>query len=70
MLFATPMILLFYIGIFASYLLVLKREGRRMPAKILGIVTLVILLLLSVAAYFATLKYHLHYLAHWPFISQ
>ncbi len=70
MLFATPMILLFYIGIFASYLLVLKREGRRMPAKILGIVTLVILLLLGIAAYFATLKYHLHYIAHWPFITQ
>src|SRR6185503_20208467 len=35
MLFATPMCLLFYIGIFASYLLVLHRENRRFPWKIL-----------------------------------
>jgi sec-independent protein translocase protein TatC len=31
MLFATPMLLLFYVGIFASYLLVLKREGQSFP---------------------------------------
>ena len=31
MLFATPMCLLFFVGIFASYLLVLKREGRAVP---------------------------------------
>ena len=33
MLFATPMILLFYVGIFASYLLVLKRETAVCPLK-------------------------------------
>src|SRR5262249_57778403 len=31
MLFATPMCLLFYAGIFASYLLVLQREHRTFP---------------------------------------
>ncbi len=30
-LFATPMIILFYLGIFASYLLVLHREKRKFP---------------------------------------
>jgi sec-independent protein translocase protein TatC len=30
-LFATPMIILFYVGIFASYLLVLRREKRKFP---------------------------------------
>src|SRR6202000_1830775 len=30
-LFATPMIVLFYIGIFASYILVLRREKRKFP---------------------------------------
>src|SRR5206468_9834554 len=34
MLFATPMCLLFYIGIFASYLLVLHREQRTFPWRI------------------------------------
>jgi sec-independent protein translocase protein TatC len=32
-LFAVPMCLLFFVGIFAGYLLVLHREGRRMPWK-------------------------------------
>jgi sec-independent protein translocase protein TatC len=31
MLFAVPMVLLFFLGIFVSYLLVLKRENRRFP---------------------------------------
>jgi sec-independent protein translocase protein TatC len=30
-LFATPMIILFYVGVFASYLLVLRREKRKFP---------------------------------------
>jgi len=70
MLFAAPMILLFYIGIFASYLLVLRREKRRMPAKILMILILVILVLLIVAGYFGVLRYHLRIVQHWPFLTQ
>jgi sec-independent protein translocase protein TatC len=33
-LFAGPMILLYFLGVFASYLLVLRREGQRFPGKI------------------------------------
>src|ERR1700693_3704793 len=37
MLFAVPMCLLFFVGVFASYLLVMHREGRRFPwGKIFG----------------------------------
>jgi len=32
-LFAVPMILLYFLGVFASYLLVLRREKRRFPWK-------------------------------------
>jgi sec-independent protein translocase protein TatC len=32
-LFATPMCVLFYLGIFASYLLTLRRDGRPFPWK-------------------------------------
>ena len=66
-LFATPMIVLFYVGIFASYILVLHREKRRFPwatfCKWLGggIVVLI------VAAYFAARYYHLHFVPQWPF---
>jgi sec-independent protein translocase protein TatC len=33
MLFAAPMVLLYFLGVFASYLLVLRREKRRFPWK-------------------------------------
>lgn len=51
-LFAGPMILLFYVGIFASYLLVLSREGRRMPAKVLVPIILAVLLAVAGGAYY------------------
>ncbi len=45
LIFAVPMILLYFIGVFAGYLLVLSREGRRFPwhivAMILGGIALV-----------------------------
>ncbi len=62
--FAGPMILLFYVGIFASYLLVLSREGRRMPMR----VKLTILLVLLVAA--AGGVYYLHAMLGYQFIPQ
>jgi len=65
-LFATPMIVLFYVGIFASYILVLHREKRRFPwntfFKWLGLVLLAVLLIaFAVARY-----YGYHIVAHWP----
>jgi len=70
MLFATPMCLLFYVGIFASYLLVLKREGRRLPWKVIGLIVLVVALLLTGAGYFAFVHYHFRTMPHWPFLTQ
>ena len=65
-LFATPMIILFYIGIFASYILVLNRENRRFPwrtfFKWLGII-------IAVFAAFTWLlarHYGYHVVAGWP----
>jgi sec-independent protein translocase protein TatC len=68
MLFAVPMCMLFYVGIFASYLLVLKREGRRFPwGKVIKI-TIVILLLSALAVYVATSRYGYRVVLHWPFL--
>lgn len=68
MLFATPMCLLFFVGIFASYLLVLSREGRRFPwSKVLTIAG-VVLLLLGGLVYLAITRYGLHVVPHWPFL--
>ena len=70
MLFATPMILLFYIGIFASYLLVLNRAGRKFPWKIIVYISLGILLLLLAFGYLATARYGYHLGTHWPFLTR
>ena len=68
MLFATPMCLLFYLGIFASYLLVLHRENRRFPWRKALTVATVVLLLIAGAIFLAitTLGYKL--VLHWPFM--
>lgn len=68
MLFATPMCLLFYVGIFASYLLVLHRENRKFPwTKALSIV-LGVLILLAAGLYIAITRYGYKLVPHWPFL--
>ena len=68
MLFATPMCLLFYVGIFASYLLVLHRENRKFPwRKVAGIATAVLLVLAGVL-YLAITRFGFKLVPHWPFV--
>ncbi|MDQ6677356.1 MAG: twin-arginine translocase subunit TatC, partial [Acidobacteriota bacterium] len=62
--------LLFYVGIFASYLLVLKREGRRLPWKLVILIILAVALLLGGVGYFAFVHYHFRTIPHWPFLTQ
>jgi sec-independent protein translocase protein TatC len=69
MLFAVPMCALFYIGIFASYLLVLQREGRTLPWRTIWLVVLLVLLLLALALYLATTRFGYVLVPHWPFIT-
>jgi len=68
MLFATPMCLLFFVGIFASYLLVLQREGRRFPWRKVLTVAAFVLLLLSIGIYIAITRYGVKVVPHWPFL--
>jgi sec-independent protein translocase protein TatC len=69
-LLAVPMCLLYFVGVFAGYLLVMKREGRRFPwRKVLPWVALV-LIGLAVFGYFEIRHYHLHYINHWPFLAK
>lgn len=69
-LFAVPMIALYFVGIFASYLLVLQREGRRFPwNKILPWVGIAVLLIAG-GLWFAAIRYHLHFVRHWPFFMR
>ncbi len=68
MLFAVPMCLLFFIGIFASFLLVMHREGRAFPWRKVITGVIVVLLLLAVGVYLAVSRYGYTLVPHWPFL--
>jgi sec-independent protein translocase protein TatC len=70
MLFATPMCLLFFVGIFASYLLVLNREGRQFPLRKVLMIVAVILLLGLGMLYLAMTRYGVKVVPHWPFLTR
>jgi sec-independent protein translocase protein TatC len=70
MIFAVPMVSLFFVGVFVSYLLVLKREGKKFPWHIVFWVALGVLI---VAAGFVALliyRYHYHLIYHWPYLTR
>ena len=70
MLFATPMCLLFYVGIFAGYLLVLHRENRRFPWRKAMTIVIPVLLLLALVLYLSITKYGMKLVPHWPFLTR
>lgn len=70
MMFAVPMVLLFFVGIFASYLLILNRENRRFPWIKVLYVAAVGILLGAGAVYLAITKYGYHLVLHWPFLTR
>ena len=68
MMFAIPMCLLFYVGIFASYVLVLRREQRRFPWRVVLLVMLGVLSIAAGGIYLAITRYGYHLVPHWPFL--
>ena len=68
MIFAVPMVLLYFIGVFASYLLVLKREGKSFPWKAIGLTLLGVLLAGGGAVAALIYQYHYHFVQKWPFL--
>jgi len=70
MLFAIPMCILFYFGIFAAYLLVLHRENRKFPWRTAMTIVLAVLLLLGLAVYVSITKFGMHLVPRWPFITR
>ena len=69
MLFAIPMCALYFVGVFLSYLIVLRREGQRFPwmqaFKFVIVALLVVGALVGISLFF-----HLHFHREWPFISR
>jgi sec-independent protein translocase protein TatC len=70
MLFATPMCLLFYVGIFAGYLLVLQRENRRFPWKKAMTIIIAVLLILALVLYLSITRFGVKLVPHWPFLTR
>src|SRR5262249_28117006 len=58
-LFAVPMLLLYFLGVFASYLLVLRREGRKFPWKIFFVWLAAVLVVTGIAT---------AYVRYWRFL--
>ena len=70
MIFAVPMVMLFFVGVFASYLLVLRREKRKFPWRNTILILLGVLLLSAgIVAYFAY-RYHYHFIPKWPYFAK
>jgi sec-independent protein translocase protein TatC len=65
--FAVPMILLYFMGVFASYLLVMRRENRKFPWRIFLYWVLAVLAVAIVCLVIAMVKYHYHFVAYRPF---
>ena len=70
MLFSVPMVALYFVGVFASYLLVLHREGRRFPWKKISYVLLVILVALAGLVWILVSKYGFRLVSHWPYLTR
>lgn len=68
--FAAPMVLLYFAGVFASYLLVLKREGQSFPWHQVGYVVLVIAVAIAALLWLLTTKYGFHWMPRWPFLMR
>jgi sec-independent protein translocase protein TatC len=68
MLFSVPMVLLYFVGVFASYLLVLSRENRRFPWRTFLIAVGIPLVLAGSGIYLAVTRYGYKFVGYWPFL--
>ena len=70
MMFSVPMVLLYFVGVFASYLLVLHREQRRFPwRKILYTLAAILAAGLGLLG-LAVTRYGYRFVDHWPFLTR
>jgi sec-independent protein translocase protein TatC len=70
MLFAVPMCALFFVGVFASYLLVLRREGKKFPWSTVLLVVLGLVVAAAATIAILIVRYHFHLVQNWPFLAR
>jgi sec-independent protein translocase protein TatC len=68
MIFAVPMIGLFFVGVFASYVLTLRREKKKFPWLKFTYFAMIALVLLAAVLYVAILRYGYKLVLNWPFL--
>ena len=68
MIISVPMALLYFVGVFAAYLLTLSRERRRFPFFILFLIVAGFLLVFAGGVYVAITKFGFHLQAAWPYL--
>ena len=69
-LFSVPMILLYFLGVFASYLLVLHREKQKFPWKAFFIWLGIVILIIAVAVAVMVTQYGYRLVNYWPFVTR
>jgi len=65
---AAPMIVLYFLGVFASFLLVLRREGKSFPWNKVARPALIVIAVLAAIVAILMFGFHLHWVAKWPFL--
>jgi sec-independent protein translocase protein TatC len=68
--FAAPMIALYFVGVFASYLLVLHREHKTFPWRVILLLLAAVLLVLGISGYVGVVHYGFKVVPHWPFLTR
>jgi sec-independent protein translocase protein TatC len=69
-LFAVPMILLYFMGVFASYLLVMRRENRRFPWRIFLYWVLAVVAVAIIVVVVMIMRYNYHFVLYRPFFTR
>jgi sec-independent protein translocase protein TatC len=68
MIFAVPMVALFFVGLLASYLLVLRREGKKFPWKLVALVFAGLIVCAAITLGLLVYRYHYHFVVKWPYL--
>ena len=66
--FAAPMILLYYAGIAASYVIVLRRENRKFPWGTVILILLGLLVVVALIGAFMVVELNYQLVPYWPFL--
>jgi len=59
---------LFFVGVFASYLLVLRREKQRFPWALVLYILMGVLAVVAAALWLVVTKFGYHLVQSWPFL--